>query len=117
MISLARNRLFAKQYFEQALGLQEKVGNRTPVLLFNLGHVYSLLGDQEKALEYFRAARERSRETGQKQAEAFAFYGFGMAYRGKGDSAGALESYRQARAGIQPGRCPEPPLGPLAPGD
>ncbi|MEG4484082.1 CHAT domain-containing tetratricopeptide repeat protein [Microcoleus sp. D2_18a_B4] len=83
---------------EQALKLYREAGDNRgqTVSLLGLGSVYSALGEQQKALEYYSQSLPLSRETGDRFLEATILNNLGNAYSDLGEKQKALEYLSQS---------------------
>ena len=92
------NKVKALSYFEQALPLQKKVGDRSgeATTLNNIGAVYYAIGDTSKALNYYEQALPLKKQVGDHSGEATTLNNIGGLYDALGDKAMALSYYEQA---------------------
>jgi signal transduction histidine kinase len=60
----------------------------------NLGTLYAILGDQDKALQYFREASKANKLLGSNSIESFLQNALGESYRLSGKYAEAIEAYK-----------------------
>lgn len=84
--------------WEEALQLFRVVGARQKqaITLSNIGSVYSELGQQKKALEYFNQSLSIFRGVGDKKREATTLNNIGTVYSDLGEKQKALEYYNQS---------------------
>ena len=84
--------------YEEALKLYREAGNRRgeAVTLNNIGHVYSQLGEKQKALEYFSQSLPLARVVGDRRSEAVTLNNIGVVYSQLGEKQKALEYYSQS---------------------
>jgi CHAT domain-containing protein len=88
----------AIQQFEKVLQLsrtEEKKSQRA-LALFALGRIYSVFGEQPKALEYFSQTLLISRAVGDRLSEASTLNRIGLVYSNLGEKSKALEHFNQA---------------------
>ena len=89
----------ALDYFNQALPLFRAVGDRKneATTLGYIGNVYSALGEQQQALDYYNnQALPLFRAVGDRAGEAATLNSIGLVYSGLGDKQLALDYYNQA---------------------
>jgi tetratricopeptide (TPR) repeat protein/CHAT domain-containing protein len=88
----------AIQKNEEALELWRKIGDRhqESAALNNIGHLYNLLTDKQKALDYYNQALTLWRTLGERTNEAQTLFSIGDVYDNLGERQKALEYYNQA---------------------
>lgn len=88
----------AIQKNEEALGLWRKIGDlhQESAALNNIGHLYNLLGDKQKALDYYKQALSLWTTLGERTNEAQTLFSIGDVYDNLGERQKALEYYNQA---------------------
>ncbi|MEA5418579.1 tetratricopeptide repeat protein [Spirulina sp. CCNP1310] len=84
--------------WEAAIPLYRQVGNRDmeTATLYNIGGVYSDLGEKSRALEYYNQALPLLRAVGNRRREAITLSNIGGVYSDLGEKSRALEYYNQA---------------------
>ncbi|MGB3652303.1 MAG: tetratricopeptide repeat protein, partial [Rivularia sp. (in: cyanobacteria)] len=90
--------LAAREKYEAALVLWEKVGNKRgqAVTLLGIGRIYIDLGENQKALQYFNQALPLTRAVEDKFGEAITLNNIGGVYSDLGENQKALQYYNQA---------------------
>jgi CHAT domain-containing protein/Tfp pilus assembly protein PilF len=88
----------AKDYFNQALQIWRKVGNRNgeALALNDIGRAYGDLRHPQEALEFFNQALPLWREAGNRRGEALTLNNIGRVYSDLGQEQHALENLNQA---------------------
>ncbi|MEG4997849.1 CHAT domain-containing protein [Microcoleus sp. B4-D4] len=83
---------------EEALKLYQEVGNRSgeAVTLTSIGNIYSALGEQQKALEYYSQSLPLFRATSNRSEEATTLNSIGSIYVNFGEKQKALEYFSQS---------------------
>lgn len=83
---------------EEALKLYRSAGDRLQeaIILNNIGFVYTNLGEQQKALQYFNQSLPVSRAIGDRRWEATALNNIGIVYSNLGEQQKALDYYNQS---------------------
>ncbi len=78
--------------------LRRQVGDKAgeAATLNNIGRVYSALGDQQKALDYYNQSLPLRRQVGDKAGEAATLNNIGRVYSALGDQQKALDYYNQS---------------------
>ncbi|NJR25940.1 MAG: tetratricopeptide repeat protein, partial [Richelia sp. CSU_2_1] len=84
--------------FEIALKLYREAGDRRREArtLNNIGLVYDLLGEKQKALEYYNQSLPLRRAVGDRHGEAITLNNIGQVYSELGEQLKALEYYSQS---------------------
>lgn len=97
-------------FFEKALSLYQKLGDRTSeaFALAHLGKIYSDLGNPRKALDYLHPALLLRQQIGDKTGETITLNNIGNVYSNVGELQKALEHFQKAllikqKIGDQPG--------------
>jgi tetratricopeptide (TPR) repeat protein len=85
-------------YYEQALGIDCKIGNRRGegAALGNLGNAYTALGEARRAIGYCEQALEIAREIGDRRGEGNRLGSLGLAYAALGEVRKAIGYCEQA---------------------
>ncbi|MEG4484081.1 CHAT domain-containing protein [Microcoleus sp. D2_18a_B4] len=83
---------------EKALKLYREAGDRRgeATTLYNIGSVYSELGEKQKALEYYSQSLPLFRAVGPRRGEARTLNNIGSVYSALGEKQKALEYYSQS---------------------
>ncbi|MEG4119422.1 tetratricopeptide repeat protein [Microcoleus sp. N9_B4] len=84
--------------YEEALKLYREAGDREKeaVTLNNIGGVYSDLGEQQKALDYYNQSLPLNRAIGDRSVEAITLNNIGKVYSDLGEQQKALDYYNQS---------------------
>ncbi|MCU0545652.1 MAG: CHAT domain-containing protein [Oscillatoriaceae cyanobacterium Prado104] len=84
--------------YEEALKLYREAGDRQQeaVVLYNIGNVYSELGEKQKALDYYSQSLPISRAVGNRLLEASTLNNIGNVYSDWGEKQKALDYYSQS---------------------
>jgi CHAT domain-containing protein/Tfp pilus assembly protein PilF len=84
--------------YEEALKLYRETGDRAKqaIALNSIGLVYSLLGEQQKALEYLNQSLPLSQAAGDRKQVASTISNFGFVYLQLGEKQKALDYFKQS---------------------
>jgi CHAT domain-containing protein/Tfp pilus assembly protein PilF len=84
--------------YEEALKLYRETGDRAKqaVSLNSIGLVYSILGEQQKALEYLNQSLALSQAVGDRKQVAITISNFGFVYLKLGEKQTALDYFKQS---------------------
>ena len=88
----------ALQYFEQARGLYEQLGDNTGTAraLNNIGNIHNSLGNYEKALEYHLESLQIDEQNGNKKGITSSLNNIGIVYQNIGKWDDALNYYNRS---------------------
>jgi tetratricopeptide (TPR) repeat protein len=87
----------ALEYFNKALQLQQKTADNTSgVTITNIGNIYFLNGDNDKALKSYKSAEEFFKKHENKRGEAELYNSLGNYYKKTGDTQLAEKNYKKA---------------------
>ncbi len=97
---VAQARRTAIEKFEEAATHFRLSGDRAREgsALNNIGYVYGLLSEYQKAIDHYTQSLRLSRETGDRRLEATTLLNLGLICRTSGENHQALDYYRQALA-------------------
>ena len=86
----------AMKFFEQAMAVGEQAGHESPDPLVNIGNLYLMRDDHEKAVEYLNHAAESARKLNNKESLLSIQIGLGNAWLKAGELAASEKSLKEA---------------------
>lgn len=86
----------AMKFFEESLSVSDKIGRKSPDPLVNIGNLYLIRNDHEKAVAYLNQAAEAARKLNNKESLLSIQIGLGNAWLKAGDLGTSEKNLKEA---------------------